>query len=179
MPRIGWRNLSVPRGERYGMKRFFFGLVVGGFLGVAVGAAGMLFFYPFLFLNNIVADEKLQNAETLAQRASGAFIHANPSDPVHYGMGKVSVFDDTVRLEPDFVVGPGPKYKVLLHTARGIRKTDDIHAARYVDLGPLRAFKGSQNYTIPAGLSLAEFQSVVIWCEAFDVLISPADLTVR
>jgi hypothetical protein len=161
------------------MKRFFFGLVVGGFLGVAVGAAGMLFFYPFLFLNNIVADEKLQNTATLTQRASGAFIHANPSDPVHYGMGKVSVFDDTVRLEPDFVVGPGPKYKVLLHTAQGIRKTGDIHAARYVDLGPLRAFKGSQNYAIPAGLDLAEFRSVVIWCEAFDVLISPADLTSR
>jgi hypothetical protein len=161
------------------MKRFLFGVVIGGFMGVVIGAAGMLFFYPFLFLNNIVADEKLANADTVVQRASGAFIHANPSDPVHYGMGKVNVFDDIVRLEPDFVVGPGPKYKVLLHTARGIRKTDDIHTARYVDLGPLRAFKGSQNYPIPPGLNLADFQSVVIWCEAFDVLISPADLTFR
>jgi hypothetical protein len=161
------------------MKRFFFGIVVGGFLGVAVGAAGMLFFYPFLFLNHIVADEKLANAETMVARATGVFIHANRSDPVHYGMGKASVFDATVRLEPDFVVGPGPKYKVLLHTARDIRKTGDIHAARYVDLGPLRAFKGSQNYAIPAGLNLSEFQSVVIWCEAFDVLISPADLTFK
>jgi hypothetical protein len=161
------------------MKRFLIGVVVGGVLGVAVGAAGMLFFYPFLFLNNIVADEKLANADTMIQRAAGDFIHANPSDPVHYGMGKVSVYDDTVRLEPDFVVGPGPKYKVLLHTGRNIRTKDDIHAAKYVDLGPLRAFKGSQNYTVPANLKVSDFQSVVIWCEAFDVLISPADLTFR
>jgi len=161
------------------MKRFLLGVVFGGMLGVALGAAGMLFVYPFIFLNHIVADEKLAGAETMTLRAAGAFIHANPSDPVHYGMGKVSVYDDIVRLEPDFVVGPGPKYKVLLHTARGVRMTDDIHAARYVDLGPLRAFKGSQNYTIPAGLNLADFQSVVIWCEAFDVLISPADITFR
>jgi len=161
------------------MTRFLFGVFVGGALGVAVGAAAMLFFYPFIFLNNIVADEKLANAETMTARASGAFIHANPSDPVHYGMGRVSVFDDTVRLEPDFVVGPGPKYKVLLHSARGIRSAADIHAASYVDLGPLRAFKGSQNYTIPADVKVGDFQSVVIWCEAFDVLISPADLTAR
>ena len=161
------------------MKRFLLGVVIGGVMGAIVGAAGMLFVYPFIFLNHIVADETLANADTMTLRASGAFIHANPSDPVHYGMGKVTLFDDTVRLEPDFVVGPGPKYKVLLHTSRGIRKTGDIHAARYVDLGPLRAFKGSQNYAIPADLKLDDFHSVVIWCEAFDVLISPADLTPR
>ena len=44
------------------------------------------------------------------------------------------------------------------------------------DLGRLRAFKGSQKYAIPAGLDLTKFESVVIWCEQFKVLISPADL---
>jgi hypothetical protein len=46
----------------------------------------------------------------------------------------------------------------------------------FVDLGQLRAFKGSQNYAIPAGLDLGQYKSVVIWCEHFSVLISPADL---
>jgi len=45
-----------------------------------------------------------------------------------------------------------------------------------VDLGPLRAFKGSQRYAIPNGVDLAQFDSVVIWCREFSVLISPADL---
>lgn len=161
------------------MKRFLFGLIIGGMLGIAAGAAGMLFVYPFIFLSGVVADEKLANAETMNLRATGSFVHANPSDPVHYGMGRTSVFEDVVRLESDFVVGPGPKYKVLLHTARGIRRTEDIHAARFVDLGPLRAFQGSQNYAIPAGINPGDFQSIVIWCEAFNVLISPADLAFR
>ena len=46
----------------------------------------------------------------------------------------------------------------------------------FVDLGGLRAFKGSQRYVIPAGVKLKDYPSVVIWCEYFGVLISPADL---
>jgi Electron transfer DM13 len=45
-----------------------------------------------------------------------------------------------------------------------------------VDLGRLRAFKGSQVYPVPAGVNLAKYDSVVIWCEQFGVLISPAAL---
>ena len=159
-----WRSIVI----------FCFGGAVGTIFGVALG----FFIFPYVFPPP-PAFEQLTEADRSPLKASGTFIHANPSDPVHYGMGRVSVFDDTVRLEPDFVVGPGPKYKVLLHSARGIRSAADIHAASYVDLGPLRAFKGSQNYTIPADVKVGDFQSVVIWCEAFDVLISPADLTAR
>ena len=45
-----------------------------------------------------------------------------------------------------------------------------------LDLGKLRAFKGSQRYQIPAGTDLGKYNSVVIWCRQFGVLISPADL---
>ena len=47
----------------------------------------------------------------------------------------------------------------------------------FVDLGGLRAFKGSQRYAIPVGVNLKDYQIVIIWCERFGVLISPADLT--
>ena len=33
-----------------------------------------------------------------------------------------------------------------------------------------------QRYPIPAGVDLAKYPSVIIWCERFSVLISPADL---
>ena len=46
----------------------------------------------------------------------------------------------------------------------------------YIDLGKLRAFEGSQKYSIPKGVDLKEYPSVVIWCVQFGVLISPADL---
>lgn len=57
-----------------------------------------------------------------------------------------------------------------------MRTSADLSGEMFVDLGQLRAFKGSQNYTIPAGLDLTQYRSVVIWCEHFSVLISPADL---
>jgi len=57
-----------------------------------------------------------------------------------------------------------------------IRNSGDVRDTMYVDLGRLRAFKGSQRYDIPAGVDLKNYPSVVIWCARFDVLISPADL---
>ena len=58
-----------------------------------------------------------------------------------------------------------------------IRDAAAVKDAMFIDLGGLRAFKGSQRYPIPAGVDLKNYPSVVIWCERFSVLISPADLT--
>ena len=110
--------------------------------------------------------------------ATGTFIHANPSDPVHWGKGKVSVYQRAVFLEPDFEVGPGPAYHVYLVPKRAIRSSSDMKNVMYLDLGRLRSFKGSQRYPIPEGVNLKDYPSVIIWCERFSVLISPADLSV-
>ena len=80
-------------------------------------------------------------------------------------------------LGKDFEVGPGPDFHVYLVPKADIRSSSDVTDTMYVDLGRLRAFKGSQNYPIPAGVDLTKFPSVVIWCQQFSVLISPADLT--
>ena len=61
----------------------------------------------------------------------------------------------------------------------GIRKSSDLGDAMFVDLGGLRAFKGSQRYPVPAGVDLKNYPSVIIWCRQFSVLISPADLTAK
>lgn len=52
----------------------------------------------------------------------------------------------------------------------------DVAKSIFIDLGRLKAFKGSQNYPLPAGVNPAAYGSVVIWCEQFGVLISPAEL---
>jgi hypothetical protein len=108
--------------------------------------------------------------------ATGAFVHANPSDPIHYGKGKVSVYQRAVFLEADFEVGPGPAFHVYLVPNKDVRDAAAVKDTMFVDLGGLRSFKGSQRYPIPAGVDLRNYPSVVIWCERFGVLISPADL---
>jgi electron transfer DM13 len=160
------------------MRRFLRGFAIfllGAVLGTGFGVALGFFFFPFVFPPPPAA-EQLTEADRSRLVASGTFIHANPSDPVHYGKGQVSVYEKTVFLAPDFEVGPGPAYHVLLVPKAGIRDSGEVKDAMYVDLGGLRAFKGSQRYAIPAGVDLGKYPSVVIWCERFSVLISPADL---
>jgi hypothetical protein len=161
------------------MNRFWRGIaifVLGGVLGTVFGVALGFFIFPYVFPPPAAA-EQLADAERSKLVASGMFIHANTSDPVHYGKGRVSVYEHTVFLESDFEVGPGPAFHVYLVPKASIRSTSDLKDIMFVDLGRLRAFKGSQRYSIPAGVNLKDYQSVIIWCERFGVLISPADLT--
>lgn len=157
------------------MKNFFIGILIGGVLGVVGGFAGGIFVFPYLFppppLNEVV-DSKTSSEIV----ATGSFIHANPSDPVHYGKGRVSVYPKLLHLESDFEVGPGPKFHIYLVPGPDITLQTPVQQTMFVDLGRLKAFTGGQNYPIPDGVDLGKYKSVVIWCEQFDVLISPASL---
>ncbi len=156
-----WRGLAI--------------FLLGGVLGTGFGVALGFFLFPYVFPPP-AANEQLADTERTRLVASGTFIHANTSDPVHWGRGKVSVYDRVVFLENDFEVGPGPAYHVYLVPKASLRTSSELDGQMFVDLGRLRAFKGSQRYTIPAGVDLAKYASVIIWCERFSVLISPADL---
>lgn len=150
--------------------------VIGGLFGLAGGFALGIFVYPFIFLSDIVAQERIEKPVERKLVARGTFIHANPSDPIHYGKGGVTVYEDLVRLEPDFEVGPGPKFHVYLVPDAEVTPSTEVAKTMFIDLGRLRAFKGSQNFPVPAGVRLAHYKSVVIWCEHFNVLVSPAAL---
>jgi len=148
----------------------------GGILGTGFGVALGFFLFPFVFPPPPAADQ-LSEADRRARIvAEGTFIHANTADPIHWGKGGVTARQDSVFLGADFEVGPGPKFHVYLVPKAPIRASGDLKGQMFVDLGRLRAFKGSQRYAIPAGLDLSKFKSVIIWCEQFSVLISPADL---
>jgi hypothetical protein len=158
------------------MAKYLLTLIVGGLLGVAGGFVLGIFAYPYIFLADIVGADKVEDRSVRKAVAKGSFIHANPSDPIHHGKGGVTVYADLLHLESDFEVGPGPKYHVYLVPDRNVTPSTAVARTMFVDLGRLRAFKGSQNYPVPAGVNLASFGSVVIWCEQFGVLISPATL---
>lgn len=157
------------------MRRSIIVFVVGGLLGVGAGFALGIFAYPYIFLADIVATEDVDRGERDIV-ANGTFIHVNPSDPIHYGSGDVTLYRDLVHLEQNFEVGPGPKFHVYLVPTKDVREASDVSNSMFVDLGRLRAFKGSQNYPVPAGTDVETYGSVVIWCEQFGVLISPAAL---
>ena len=163
------------------MKRLIIGFLVGGVLGVVAGFAGGIFVYPFWFLND-PAMETVANVESQTVVAKGTFVHADPNDPVHYGKGNLTIYRDPqgsrlIHLGQDFEVGPGPRFHIYLVNHAKVRSKDDFKTSDKVDLGRLKAFRGSQNYAVPATVILDKFKSVVIWCKEFDVLISPATLS--
>lgn len=162
------------------MKKALVGALIGLMAGSMIGFALGIFIYPFWFLRE-VATEQLAADGGRRQLGQGTFIHVNPADPVHWGSGRVGVFADeqgrsVVFLHEDFEVGPGPRFHVYLVAGRDIRSRADFLASEKVDLGRLRAFKGSQVYPVPAEVDPLRYGSVVIWCKEFSVLISPANL---
>ncbi len=85
----------------------------------------------------------------------------------------------TLRLE-NLDTSNGPDLRVWLTDApvkegvAGWRVFDD---GKYVSLGKLKGNKGDQNYEIPADVNLADYSSVTIWCDRFDVSFGAAALT--
>ena len=140
------------------MKKILISLTIGAIVGGLFGFAGGLFIYPFWFPPP-PAMEQVADRASKTVVAAGMFIHANPSDPIHYGGGAVEILEGVdgarlVHLKPDFKVGPGPRYHVYLADRAGIKSNDDFKAAKVTDLGLLRAFEGSQIYKIPATVDL-------------------------
>jgi Electron transfer DM13 len=158
------------------MRRYFLLLLTGLILGGIAGFAGGIFVYPYLFLNDIVGTEQVSNETSRTLVATGRFVHVDLSDPIHHGQGGVKVYQDLLHLDSDFEVGPGPKYHVYLVPVPEVTTSTAVEKTMFIDLGRLRAFKGSQNYPIPAGVDIKDYPHAVIWCEQFGVLISPARL---
>lgn len=159
------------------MRNFLLGGILGGVIGAMVGALGMLIAFPYLF-PPAPANEQLTSIESRQLLADGQFIHPDPDDAVHWGKGGVEIYraagTTEVFLKSDFKVGPGPAFHIYLSSQKGLRNKDDFDVAAALDLGKLRAFEGSQVYSTTKPLD--GYNSVVVWCKAFNQLITVADL---
>lgn len=157
------------------MKRLVMVALVAGAIGFVAGA--LFWWLASPLWTRVEVNESLSAEAQTAVLASGAFRDA---DAVHKGSGDVSLFrgaDGTVTLRmTDFSGTNGPDLKVWLVEAENIQASADVTNSTYLSLGPLKGTDGDQNYTVPADADVGRFNSVVIWCEAFSVLFSAADL---
>lgn len=111
--------------------------------------------------------------------ASGSFTFI---DRLHWAEGLATIYslpdgNRILRLE-NFQAQNGPDLRIGLGGHPMPRSTDELHStgAGYLELEPLRANAGSQNYALPPDLDLSAFQSVVIYCKAFSTVFSTAEL---
>ncbi len=81
------------------------------------------------------------------------------------GFADVYVLADgsfVLRLE-SFQVDEGEELHVVLTSQKQIDKSHEAQLEAMIDLGPLKASTGDQNYLVPIGLDLNEIHSVLIW----------------
>ena len=97
------------------------------------------------------------------------------ADEFHFGRGTARLIETApgtwvLRLE-EFHVRNGPDLFVYLS------ESPDGYAKGGLELGPLKADRGNQNYDVPVDTEVGAFRSVVIWCRAFSVQFASARLS--
>jgi len=160
------------------MKKTVLIVVITFLVGFVAGNAFWYLASP-LWIDRVVA-ENIAASEAANIVAHGTFVDA---DGVHRGRGTATIYRGgtgqyTLRLT-DFEVTNGPDLKVWLVAESDIKSSDDVKASQWLSLGQLKGNIGNQNYAIPAATEVSKYQSVVIWCEQFGVLFSPAKLAAR
>ena len=154
------------------MKGKLVAFILGGLLGLPAGAFLWYAFSPLLF--DQVVSETLAEAEIVA---IGSFRDA---DRAHKGTGQATLVAlpggrHEVQLNA-FEVTNGPDLEVWLSAHPDPASSADVSGNAWVSLGQLKGNVGDQAYVVPEGTDLSLYKSVVIWCEQFGVLFSPAAL---
>ncbi len=89
----------------------------------------------------------------------------------HDVQGKALLIDTgkekIIRFE-NFKTINGPALRIYLAT--------DLSAKDFVDLGEIKATEGNVNYQLPAGTDTSKYKNVLVWCKAFSILFSYAQL---
>jgi hypothetical protein len=80
-----------------------------------------------------------------------------------------------VRLE-NLASSDGPDVKVWLSDLEAGGDWFKYRSGRYLDLGPIKATHGNQNYVVPPGTDITGLGTVVLWCDRFSVSFGSAAL---
>jgi hypothetical protein len=181
-------------------------VIAAAAVAVVVTAVALPLFQPWRVFTDKVVDEALPGAvpistqsssttpPTVSERPSAPAAPSTPATPVVLLTGKLITHEhDTagtvavlklpdgsriLRLE-NLETSDGPDLKVWLSDAPTIPGRKGWHVfddGKYQNLGNLKGNHGNQNYAIPGTVQLADFRSVSIWCDRFNVSFGAAEL---
>lgn len=153
------------------MRRIIIWLITHG-LALAIGFALGIYLLPILTApkgpDRAVLEEMAQGAQYTAEFTRDLA----GSDFLHWGEGTVSLSGD--RIVHMGKLAPGPDYKLYLAPAFVEDETGfEAIKAQSVQVGDVKTFDGLV-LDIPAGIDIAAYTTVVIWCEAFGEFITAA-----
>jgi hypothetical protein len=140
-----------------------------GYGAVAAGAA-VFVVGPSLFDKEV--NERVVTASGAnVQLATGSFVSI-----AHDGRGIASVVElpggERKLTLTGFETDSGPDLRLYVST--NDPASGDL--GDFEDLGALKGNIGNQQYTLPRGLDLTRYSTVVVWCRAFSVAFTSAGL---
>lgn len=157
------------------MKKLIVVALLAGSVGFVLGNAFWYLASP-LWIDRVVSESQ-PSASTSQVVASG---EVNGADQLHQGKGSATVLDTadgTIIRFTDFEVTNGPGLVVWLVKHDNPLSSDDVTSSEWLALGSLKGNIGDQNYSVPDDKNIADYGSVVIWCEPFGVLFAAATLS--
>jgi hypothetical protein len=152
-----------------------------GYAAVAIAAA-VFVIAPTLFDKEVdelvvtgvpasTAPERDAPTRRNVQLAAGSF-----ASIAHDGRGRAAVVElpggERKLTLTDFETDSGPDLRLYVST--GDPAAGEL--GDYEDLGALKGNVGDQQYTLPRGLDLGRYSTVVVWCRAFSVAFTSAGL---
>ena len=161
-------------------------LMVGS-IAVVIVAIGWYLFRPELLFISKTVNEALPGGVTTAGTSPAAQAMTLSTGRFHgvahktSGVATVHHLSDGKRLVrlTAFETSNGPDVRVYLVAANDANDSETVTRAGFIDLGALKGNKGDQNYEVPAGIDLSQYQSVTIWCRRFGVNFATAPLTLQ
>ncbi|MEL6137487.1 MAG: DM13 domain-containing protein [Cyanobacteria bacterium J06626_23] len=122
--------------------------------------------------NAVVVQSK---AKTKSVLRSGSFVTVEQD---HATTGSARIVEENgqryLEFDGEFDTARGPAVQVVLHNGDSVPV--NLTEGDYVYVGDLQSFSGAQRYAIPADIDLADYESVAIWCQEFNVTFGYADI---
>ena len=147
-------------------------LIVSHAIVAALGFAAGIYYLPILTAPPAPSTAEVQAVAARAMYSAEFRKNLAGSDALHWGEGRVSITAERISLQGE--IAPGPDYKLYL-SPKFVETEAQFNAVKdqMTRVGDVRTFK---NFVVdlPPDVNLADFTTVVIWCEAFGEFISAA-----
>lgn len=139
---------------------------------LAVGFALGVYFLPILTAPASPDQAMLQDQARDAEFTADFTRDLRGSDFLHWGEGKISL--SATRIVHEGALAPGPDYKMYL--VRNFVEDEQEFLAEKAEaqlIGDVKTFNGIV-LSVPSDVDVAQFTTVVVWCEAFAEFITAA-----
>ena len=137
-----------------------------------IGFGAGIYFLPILTAPPAPSNAEIVKAASQASYISEFRKDLEDSDTFHWGEGTVSVGSDFITLMGE--LAPGPDYKLYL-SPEFVETESDFKRLKntMVQVGDIKTFHNF-SISVPAGIDISQYTSVIIWCESFGEFITSA-----